>query len=351
MALLRHSLMINNTRKKLSLDQQLLFLSRLVHLLEQNYALKDALVLLYGQSKWQSIIQTLDDQLNLGNRIDQALAELSFNSKIITFIYFSLHHGNLLEGLRKSITIVQQQLKLEATLKKTIQYPIVLFSSFFAILFFVYFYIYPNFIKLYQTSGTSSPVLLIAMTTVQIIFLMTILTTTFILAGLIIWLCFRKKITLSFKLTLLQKIPQVKNFTRKYMSFIFSVHLSSLLEAGFSMKKCLTTMATYRKSSILSFYCEQLLTELDNGLPLETLLINHPLFQNELGYIFTRNHTQQLLKRDLTSFSHFLMDDLIRIVQKLMQWIQPLAFIFIAISIILIYLSILVPMLQLIQNY
>jgi len=90
--------------------------------------------------------------------------------------------------------------------------------------------------------------------------------------------------------------------------------------------------------------------ELENGTSIAHALTQCHLFEAELTAIFKNNTSQTFLIKDLRMYADFLLDTMQEKMKRILTLIQPIIFIFIAISIIFLYLSLLIPMFQLIQN-
>ncbi|MBU5594778.1 type II secretion system F family protein [Amphibacillus sp. MSJ-3] len=340
----------NPNQARLPISQQILLLEKIAQLLDQGYSILEAIDVLRWHHRWDHILDQLSNQLEDGQKFDQILAELHFDHKIVSFIYFALQHGNLIQAIRQCVDFIKQQIDLFNKFKQSIRYPIVLISFFLIILFFVDLYVYPAFLQLYSTNSYSSNFLFISIKCVKIIFklLYFLVITLFIL--FLSWLFLKDKLTIKQKAQGFNLLAISSFFSKKYTSLMFAIHLSSLLEAGLSFKTSLTLMVNHNKETLLSYYCSFLLTDLENGISLNQSLKKHHCFDDSLTYLFEKKANRSIIKRDLLTYATLSLEQLQRLIIKIIKLIQPTVFVCIAISIILIYLSILIPMLELIQT-
>lgn len=335
---------------KLPISQQTLLLEKIAQLLNQGYSIIEALEALRWHHNWDDVLDQLSNELEAGQKFDQILAELHFDQRIVSFIYFALQHGHLVQAISQSVHFINQQIKLFKRFKQSIRYPVVLISFFLIVLFFVDLYVYPAFLQLYSTNSHPSSILLISIHIVECIFKLLYFFVIMLASLIILWLIGKNKLTLKQKAKLLHLFSLPSLYVKKYISLMFAIHLSSLLDASLSLKSCLTLIVNHNKQTLLSYYCSFLLDDLENGISLEQSLKKHRCFEENLSHLFEKKANQSIIKRDLSTYSTLSLEQLQLLVMKVIKLIQPTVFIFIAISIVLIYLSILLPMLQLIQT-
>lgn len=336
--------------QKLSIHEQTLLLEKLAQLLEQDYSILDALQVLKWHHNWNQTIDRLTEGLKKGVKFDQILTELQFDQQIISFIYFALQHGNLIDAIKRSVLLIKQQIQLLSKFKQAIRYPIVLLTSFFIVLFFIDLYVYPAFLQLYTTHSEPSLFLFFSMQSVSLIFslLYFALITTFVVGLFIIFI--KHKVNIRHKVNVINFFRLTAKFARKYSSLTFAIHLSSLLEANLSFKSCLTLISQHNDDSFLSYYCSQLLDDLNQGESLPQAIRNRNYFEQNLIFIFDNKANHLMMKRDLETYATLSLEQTQAMILKLIKFIQPTILLIIGISVVLIYLSILLPMLQLIQT-
>lgn len=346
----RHKLFLINKSTALSLDEQNKFLIRLTRLLDQHYTLLDALVAMQWNRKWEKPAKDIIVTLKEGNSITTALEQAKFDSKIVSFLLFAMAHGDIRKALKQSIQLISQQLTLIRKFQKAIRYPLVLFIMFILLLFFIKTSVYPSFIQLFSSTAYTSDLTLFSMQLINVLF--TIFTFGFlaICISFIYWTLVQKKLAIETKLKFYENIPFIKKIIRPQTTFLFSLHLSSLLQAGLSMKECFEILSKQQQLPLLSYYCDFLMQGLQRGQAISTILPSCTLLEHDISAIFQKNVTNDMLIKDLKMYADFLIELIEIKVKKIIDRIQPIFFVVMALSIIFIYLSLLLPMFQLINT-
>lgn len=346
----KFKLLITRHDHSLSLNEQSLLLKRLNRLLGQHYPLLDALRTLQWNPKWNQTSKRIITGLKEGTSFDHVLGDLDFDPKIVSFLYFSMLHGNIREAIQQSTQIIDQQLAVSKKFKQVMRYPIVLFTIFVILLYFVQTTVYPSFLQLFSTSVYSSNVTIIGTLLIDFLFKSFFITTIVLIMCLIMWLIVRNRLTTEVKILFFTKLPLLSHYLRANFTFLFVIHLSSLLQAGLTLKESINILRSQNKVPILAFYSSYLMTELEIGTAISTVLPHCHLLEPELTDIFESNTSQDFLIKDLKMYADFLLNSIQNRMKKILNLIQPIFFMIIAISIIFLYLSLLIPMFQLIQT-
>ncbi|MCZ0704069.1 competence type IV pilus assembly protein ComGB [Natronobacillus azotifigens] len=344
---------IRNKKKQphpLSLLEQSLFLKKLNRLLSQHYPLLEALRALQWNPKWKKTAIKMISSLKEGESFEVVLANLYFDKKIVSFVYFSLLHGNIREALQHSSELIDQQLFLIKKFEKIMRYPLVLLSIFLTLLYFVRTQVYPAFSQLFSTTTYTSVYRNVAIFIIDLIFNSLIILGLGIGLFLIIWFLCQKKFSTVQKIALYQRTPLIRYYVRANQTFLFSLHLSSLLKAGLSLKECIQFLKKQSELPILAHYSSYILEQLEDGCNVTSALPPCTLLDPDLRIIFQSDMNQKSLIMDLRMYAEYLLESVQAKLEKAMTLIQPIFFLFIAVSIIFIYLSILIPMFQLIQH-
>ncbi|PXW91659.1 competence-related pilin export protein ComGB [Streptohalobacillus salinus] len=339
----------HNKTKQLNLDQQLHFIEVLGQLLQQHYSINQALIIIQWQKQYQPLAQSLSLALTNGIRFDVALNQTGFHHQIVSFVHFALIHGNLTEAFVESTALIKQQLRIQQSFKKTMRYPLILIMSFLLMLFFTQHYVYPNFQQLYQTNQVESSLLTLSTQAVDIVFNLLVISAYLLIAGTIFILLSKRLLKTAKQLAMLSRIPIVFPLLRYYFSFMLATHIGALLESKLSIKECFVALTEKQSTNYFAFITNRLEQALSNGSSLDFAVLNETFLTEDLYQIFKKQEPHPQLKRDLTAYTRLLLDQLTQAVDRKLTMIQPIVFVTIAVSIVLVYLSILLPMLDMIQ--
>lgn len=334
----------------LPISQQLFFMKRLQNLLEVHYSMKDALAYMQLNKKFHDVSARIMQQLSTGITLDAILSELSFHPQFITHVHYGLLRGNLAEGINQALIFIEQQQHLKQQFVKTIRYPLVLIFGFLTMLYFIQMYIYPNFLQLFQTIAQTPPIIEIAIFSVSLVFyLLRIGLMLLILFSLMTTLIY-KKMTPSQLMGLLLRLPIAFRIARLHTSFFFAHHLKNLLDSHFSIKEALILITNEQNQSILNQAITEVLLALNQGDTLYQSLSAHSFFTDRLSYIFQAKESQTLIRQSLDIYLTETFEDMTQTFEKSIKLIQPIIFTLIALSIIVIYLSLLMPMIDMMNT-
>ncbi|WP_053219219.1 competence type IV pilus assembly protein ComGB [Virgibacillus senegalensis] len=338
-------------RNTLSAKDQLLLLQRLSRLIKSGYSLLDSLQFLEWDPKLKTASRTISNSLADGQSIDKAFEQAHFQQNIISHLYFARKNGDLESMLRQCSQTMESQLNQYHQFQKTARYPFLLLGIFAVLLYFIKTAVYPAFAQLIHSASGSTP----AMTTYSVLFVNFLFTlfTCLLVTGILvvpIWLVARDRLSIELLIRILQKTPFLHGFKRMQTTFLFSMHLGALLKNTVPMKDALLIMKEQKHHRILAHYAAVVMENLNRGIHITTVLPNLPLFEAELTRIFLKNANAKELEHDLLIYSDFLTESMEDKWKKVISWVQPLVFFLLAGLIIFVYLSIMLPMFQLINS-
>lgn len=347
---LKKFIMNRPSRLKVKDETQLLFLKRLHRLLESGYSLLAALEVM----KWDKLMYHIADKLILllkrGYPIDKAFANVQFHGTIVSYLYFVRINGNLISSLDKSISMFEHRITYIKKFTQVIRYPIILFFVFIFLLLFLKQSVLPSFMELFQSSSDSSTTVLYSIVIIDIMSTIFIVCVMVVLLGTLFWHFYKRKVSTDKQISLYEKLPIYRSFKRMETSYYFATHMSMFLKAGLSIKDILKNMSEQEKLPILAYYAQLMTISLKSGYYIDHLLQSLSLMERQLATIFQKNNNTESLEQDLTTYADFLAENLEQKVLKIITFIQPVFFVTLACFIIFIYITLMWPMFQLIQN-
>lgn len=328
---------------KLSAQHQITFFHRLSHILGKGYPLLEALKITGWDPRLKPTADILTSALGEGDSIHTACQRARFSSTATNFLYFS--HVN--HDLPKVFTQCKDLLEMKKSYKErffqVIRYPLFLFVFLIIAFLLLQKTVMPNFLTLFAGQENRTLSIMFGMThvmnalgVIMILFFFMLLSLKFILP----------KLPLQRKLHVYEKIPLLKMFQSFSLSFLFTTHLHSLLQAGLTLKESMELMEKHHQYDILSHYSRNILSELSEGKTFAQALYHCPLFRYELTNIFHHTNDMKALQHELEMLADFFMDYIEEKIRTWLQLIQPIFFVCIAIVIISIYASIMLPLYQ-----
>lgn len=336
-------------KNKLNESLQLTFLKRLHELLQNGYSLLASLDALIYEKKFNFAVTTIVATLREGEPIDIAFQRAYFHSSIISYLYFIRLSGDLEESVYRCVEMMEQRLHYKEKMLAVIRYPIFLFFIFTILLFFVKSYILPSFEQLFQSSSQSFVTINRSLVIINLLMYGIPILVVIILLTIVCWMYGKNKLTITKQMSLLKKIPVYYTVRRMQTSFMFAIQMSMYLSAGLSLKQVLEHLASQKRDAIIAYYASLLLQQLNKGLPITETLKQLDFLDEQIGHAFEKE-SETSISNDLHGYAIYIADKLHHYVMKWIAIIQPLFFGILACLIIFVYMSLLYPMFEFMQN-
>lgn len=294
--------------------------------------------------------RSITESLKQGKQLDEAFQLIKFDEEVISYLFFSRVNGELATTVKQCAEMMKSRLASVKKFKQTARYPVFLLFLTTSLLWFVKQSVYPAFYDLFSSSGSVSPILSFSIILIDLLFasIRSLIIFLFLMIPFVKFV--QNRTDIDFQLKLYQKIPLYRGYLRKRITFLFSLHLSSFFHAGFSHKEAFEAIAYQNKHPILSRYAQYIIEDLELGTPISTILPTLYFLETDLQSIFQKHATSSWIEKDLTAYAEFLVDQMQEQIRKFASIIQPAVFCFLGFLIIFVYLSIMLPMFQLINS-
>src|SRR5690625_323707 len=348
--LLKKRLLNFITKRVVNEQDQLYFLQRMERLLTNGYSLIETLEVIAWDRKLKQFAIKMKRTLQKGKPIDVAFEQLRFHKTIVSYLYFVRYNGNLLYSIKKCKEMFSQRLHYVNKLKQTLRYPLVLSLLFFFLLGFLKRSILPSFQQLFQSSHTSTKTVMLSLLIIDSFTTISIILIVCIVIILLYWYVFRYQFSIETQVKIYEKIPIIRSILRVHTSLHIATHVAMFLQAGLSLKQTFEQMGRQDKFLIVQYYVTKMHETLQKGVSLGPLLQQLCFVDHQLSQLFQKNERIESLTKDLFAYSDYMTDYIERTVLRFIMLIQPVFFTLLALFIIFIYLSLLLPMFQLIKT-
>lgn len=329
------------------------FLAKLAVLLKEGYTFHEGIILLlpYHTKQYDELLERIEMELKLGYGVSHVLQLIGFQKSILLPVAIAEVDGNLIRALEEVAGRVKRIADKKKQLRKLMMYPAVLFS--FLLLLLVAFkqFFLPNFqmltiMRTEQQTGFASvlPKIVSMIPDTVLLLLIISLLTYFVLR---LWM---KRLGAEEKLLFYLKIPLAGNMYRDMKTADFASELGSLLLSGLPLQSALDVLVKQTEDPILSVISNKLSAFVIFGEPLHEAVRLTDGLSPQLADFVKHGADTGYLSKELVIYSEHtaeLLDE------KLNQWIfilQPALFGMLAVCILLAYLSILLPVYQMIDN-
>lgn len=332
------------------IEKQLQYLKHVHFLMSHGYSFKDALDHLYYNTDYEAQTKEIITAFKRGDPLDKAFEHAMFHHSIVAYLQFSHAHESMIDSIKNCVDMVEYRLSYIEKLKKTIRYPLFLLIIIVLLLISLNRYVLPMFLDLFQSHASSSKTLLLSISFIEFIttFFLVLLLILFIFS--FIWKKYKPQIPIETQLNIYKKIPFYRSFLTLYTSYYLVTYISMYLKASLPMREVVKQLKSHDRLTILAYYGEEIDMQLEAGQSLATAVNQLYFIDRHTKGIFSRSMDQSSFEKDLSVYAVFLGEKIRNKLVKIIQFIQPVIFSIVAFFIIFVYLTLMIPMYQLIQT-
>ncbi|AZB43604.1 type II secretion system F family protein [Bacillus sp. FJAT-42376] len=332
--------------------EQALFITRLNGLIQKGYSLDEAIRFLSLQidKKKRADLQHCLEELKRGIPFFQIMHQLKFQRDVVTYLFFAEQHGDLAFSLNESAELLQRKQDQYKKIEKMLRYPVLLILIMFGVLYIVQHVIAPQFLSVYDSMNMKPSFLnTVLFGSFQFISAFaSVLPVIAVLCSAFYFLSFRK-MKPSKQMGLLMRIPLLREGLKLFNSYYISLQLSNLLKGGLSYYE---SLLIFKEQSLHPFFSEEanrMIARLKNGEHFEGLFdVVH--YDPQLREIAAYGQKNGRLHRELYTYSQYTLTRLESALSAAAAVIQPVIFSVVGLIVLLVYLSMILPMYQMINQ-
>lgn len=338
--------------KKLNLKDQGIFLTRISEMLEKGFSVGESLDFLgRTNEKCTVMFWNMTCALQAGAPIHEVFHKEGFDHQICTQLYFAEKHGRLIAALRESGEYLLRKDDQRTKLSRLLQYPIILASVLIIVTVLLQTLLLPRFQMFYDSMGYQPNLLLKfflhVVQTFPLYFLLSILGALSV-SALFFSIVYRKSALE--RAALFSRVPVIKIYYKLYQTIFLSREWSFLLKSGFSINEIIQIMLEQKFHPLLretAFEVRELLTF---GYSFSEAISHIGFVEDELRVIVAHGEKKGKLDAELMFYSKFCLQKLEESITRSFLIIQPVVFVLIGLIVIAIYLSIFLPMFEVIDS-
>ena len=331
-------------KKALDNENKIYFIRRLYELIDHGYMLEDSLEFLLIQYEISNgEIKIIKEKLSNGSKLSDILGYLGYSQLIVSKIKFAENYGRIEDMLLEVETYLTIRKIQQEKVLKTLRYPLFLTLTLICLIMVFNALVIPQFENIYTSSNIKMDLQTIILIKslyyipkfISIIFLCTIIGIGYIFY------------TIKYKPHLFLKsllyIPKVRNYSKLYFSYRFSMELSLFLMSGFSLKTALEVLVEENYDYYLTYFSKDILYELDNGISFEEAVAKIKYFDKSMKKFVSHGKNNGLIDKELKLFSELMLDTFLTSLDKSLRKLQPILFGILAVVIVGLYMVILLP--------
>ncbi|TSI08549.1 competence type IV pilus assembly protein ComGB [Lysinibacillus sp. BW-2-10] len=327
------------------------FLGRISILLKEGYTFSDSISMLlpYHVDQVHYWNNTIQEKLRNGEDVVDILKVFPIPSHYLIAVKIAEENGEMASALEHVARQINFNEKMRKKLLKLLSYPlllmVVLTTVFIA--FRTYFLPSIHHIVSSRQNEESSNLHLSSFFLHLPDYLFA--TLCLVLLILFVFLIYFKKLTVAQRLDLLTRIPVINYFYRLIMTRQLSNTLGNLLVSGLSLQQALNILQRQQFNQYLAHVSSILEKQVIYGDSLSQAISKMSYFFQKFEDFIKHGEKSGYLGRELLIYCELLDERLQSIIKTSLSIVQPALFVIIAVCIIAAYLSVLLPMYELIE--
>ena len=331
-------------KKALDKENKIYFIKRLYELIDHGYMLEDSLEFLLIQYEVaDDEIKKIKEKLSNGSKLSDILGYLGYSQLIVSKIKFAEDYGRIEDMLLEVETYLKIKKIQQEKVIKTLRYPLFLTLTLICLIMVFNALVIPQFENIYTSSNIKMDLQTIILIK-SLYYIPKIISIIFLLILICIGYTFY---TIKYKPNLFLKsllhIPKVRNYSKLYFSYRFSMELSLFLMSGFSLKTALEVMVEEDYDYYLTLFSKDILNELDQGIGFEDAIGKIKYFDKSMRKFVSHGKNNGLIDKELKLFSELMLDTFLTSLDKNLKKLQPILFGILAVVIVGLYMVILLP--------
>ena len=331
-------------KKALDNENKIYFIKRLYELIDHGYMLEDSLEFLLIQYEVaDDEIKKIKEKLSNGSKLSDILGYLGYSQLIVSKIKFAEDYGRIEDMLLEVETYLKIKKIQQEKVIKTLRYPLFLTLTLICLIMVFNALVIPQFENIYTSSNIKMDLQTIILIK-SLYYIPKIISIIFLLILICIGYTFY---TIKYKPNLFLKsllyIPKVRNYSKLYFSYRFSMELSLFLMSGFSLKTALEVMVEEDYDYYLTLFSKDILNELDQGIGFEDAIGKIKYFDKSMRKFVSHGKNNGLIDKELKLFSELMLDTFLTSLDKNLKKLQPILFGILAVVIVGLYMVILLP--------
>ena len=331
-------------KKALDKENKIYFIKRLYELIDHGYMLEDSLEFLLIQYEVaDDEIKKIKEKLSNGSKLSDILGYLGYSQLIVSKIKFAEDYGRIEDMLQEVETYLKIKKIQQEKVIKTLRYPLFLTLTLICLIMVFNALVIPQFENIYTSSNIKMDLQTIILIK-SLYYIPKIISIIFLLILICIGYTFY---TIKYKPNIFLKsllyIPKVRNYSKLYFSYRFSMELSLFLMSGFSLKTALEVMVEEDYDYYLTLFSKDILNELDQGIGFEDAIGKIKYFDKSMRKFVSHGKNNGLIDKELKLFSELMLDTFLTSLDKNLKKLQPILFGILAVVIVGLYMVILLP--------
>ncbi|WP_195852514.1 competence type IV pilus assembly protein ComGB [Aerococcus sanguinicola] len=321
-------------------------LSYISEMLKEGFSLQDTLPFLsIVYPKQATTFQAMENDILLGKSFSEACQHLKLQGNQRFQIKIAEAHGAFADKLMEVANYLKLREANTKQIRQTLTYPFFLVFLILGMLFVMRSFLLPQI----QEMGSGEESSLVIFLRYFLENLPLILVYSSLITGLVglVTYYFLKKITALKRAQIYVALPFIGHYFRLYYTYFFAYEFSQLFALGFPIQEIIQSFQEQNESDFLNSFGYFMAKRLEEGRATDDILSQAGIFTQEFPAIVLQGEYLNQLAVKMRLYSQRCLKDFFTKSQQAIQIAKNALFIFVALLILLVYLSLMLPMLNL----
>lgn len=331
------------------MSKDYMFLKNLYTLLESGYSVEESLKICQHIMHYP-VIEKMIEKLRNGESLEMVLSHSDFPKLFLEYFYFFKNKNCLSEAIQKSLDICVMKQEYQNQLKSKLTYPLILMTFLLLFSIFVVFVLLPNVNQLFDSFQIQKSLLIQIMFIffyAMPVFIIGLGTSVIFLLVRLIWALQKKSYRI---IEWYLKLPIFKICLQKYFSLKFAVYYHELLNEEIDSTSIIALLNEQMTESDLKIVLYEINNRLHDGEALEDILEDFEYFDQLFLSFFQMYMKNPIQKQSLSHYIDLTYEQIDLWISQFLKYFVPSIYGFVAIFVITIYVSIIIPMMNVISD-
>lgn len=331
------------------MNKNLLFLENFYTLLNAGYSVEETLKVCQSLFDMQ-YIGDMQKKLNEGYDIYYLFDEYPFPDIFKEYLQFYKNKNCLSEALEKSLKIYKTKQAYQTKLKSKLNYPLILLVFVFLFSFFVVFILLPNVNQLFSSFGIKKNFI------TQIFFSLFHLFPLILMVSFIFGVFFFIRLFYGLKhkqykiIEQYLKLPIMKIVLQKYFSLKFALYYHELSLEDMDSSMIINILNQQMKNSDIKIVLYEMNNRINEGEAIEDILNDFEYFDQLFLTFFKMYLENPKQHQSIENYIQLTYKQIDFWVAQFIKYFIPFIYGFVALFVITIYISIIIPMMNVISD-
>lgn len=276
----------------------------------------------------------LQEGLEAGQSFSDILGRLGFSDSVVTQLSLAELHGNLLLSLAKIEAYLDNLAQVRKKLIEVATYPLMLLAFLVLIMLGLRNYLLPQLDSQNLATQVISNLPQIFLVSSSLLFVL----------SLSAWLLYRRLPKMQC-FRFLARLPFVGRLVQTYLTAYYAREWGNMIGQGLELGQIFQIMQD-QPSQLFQELGRDLAAALAAGQGYAERVAAYPFFKKELALMIEYGEIKSKLGSELEIYAEKTWEDFFVRINRAMNLIQPLVFVFVALVIVLLYAAMLLPIYQ-----